>query len=87
MEDSSKENEVAFDDVSVNLEHEEEQGFAEDSNEFEEYSEEDESEEDDYDIEEYSEEDESEEDDYGVEDMAADWDCTVEEVLEAWEQE
>ena len=78
MEDSSKENEVAFDDVSVNLAHEEEQGFAEDSNsnEFEEYSEEDE-----------SEEDESEEDDYDIEDMAADWDCTVEEVLEAWQQE
>ena len=83
MEDSSKENEVAFDDVSVNLAHEEEQGFAEDSNsnEFEEYSEEDESEEDE------SEEDESEEDDYDIEDMAADWDCTVEEVLEAWQQE
>lgn len=78
MEDSSKENEVAFDDAAVDLEHEEEQGFAEDnnSNEYEDYSEEDE-----------SEEDESEENDYGIEDMAADWDCTVDEVLEAWQRE
>ena len=29
----------------------------------------------------------SEEDDYGIEDMASDWDCTEEEVLEAWAQE